>query len=109
MRREALSNIGAEPCVDLLGVSNALQDVDVIQSVALLRAMRFGGQPRLNLAAGLPAEALAKAGGAEGDRTPDLRNAIATLSQLSYGPVPDALGELSPAGKGEIVRPASKS
>src|SRR6476661_786109 len=25
-------------------------------------------------------------GGAEGDRTPDLRNAIATLSQLSYGP-----------------------
>jgi hypothetical protein len=30
--------------------------------------------------------ALAKAGGAEGDRTPDLRNAIATLSQLSYGP-----------------------
>ena len=26
-------------------------------------------------------------GGAEGDRTPDLRNAIATLSQLSYGPV----------------------
>ena len=29
-------------------------------------------------------------GGAEGDRTPDLRNAIATLSQLSYGPVPCA-------------------
>jgi hypothetical protein len=28
-----------------------------------------------------------KDGGAEGDRTPDLRNAIATLSQLSYGPV----------------------
>jgi hypothetical protein len=26
-------------------------------------------------------------GGAEGDRTPDLRNAIATLSQLSYGPI----------------------
>jgi hypothetical protein len=31
-----------------------------------------------------------KDGGAEGDRTPDLRNAIATLSQLSYGPVPSA-------------------
>ena len=30
-------------------------------------------------------------GGAEGDRTPDLRNAIATLSQLSYGPVPLSL------------------
>ena len=27
-------------------------------------------------------------GGAEGDRTPDLCNAIAALSQLSYGPVP---------------------
>lgn len=30
-------------------------------------------------------------GGAEGDRTPDLRNAIATLSQLSYGPAPARL------------------
>ena len=28
-------------------------------------------------------------GGAEGDRTPDLCNAIAALSQLSYGPVPE--------------------
>ena len=27
-------------------------------------------------------------GGDEGDRTPDLRNAIATLSQLSYVPIP---------------------
>lgn len=26
-------------------------------------------------------------GGAEGDRTPDLCNAIAALSQLSYGPI----------------------
>ena len=26
-------------------------------------------------------------GGIEGDRTPDLRNAIATLSQLSYDPI----------------------
>ena len=26
-------------------------------------------------------------GGAEGDRTPDLRIANATLSQLSYGPI----------------------
>src|ERR1700759_1695805 len=31
-------------------------------------------------------QGLGKDGGAEGDRTPDLRNAIATLSQLSYGP-----------------------
>src|SRR5688500_683141 len=29
-----------------------------------------------------------KNGGAEGDRTPDLYNAIVALSQLSYGPVP---------------------
>ena len=29
----------------------------------------------------------AKAGGAEGDRTPDLSIANATLSQLSYGPI----------------------
>jgi hypothetical protein len=28
----------------------------------------------------------AKRGGAEGIRTPDLRSAIAALSQLSYGP-----------------------
>ena len=30
--------------------------------------------------------------GDEGDRTPDLRNAIAALSQLSYGPEPFAPG-----------------
>ena len=33
-------------------------------------------------------------GGAEGDRTPDLCNAIAALSQLSYGPVPITHQEL---------------
>ena len=32
--------------------------------------------------------AFLEVGGAVGDRTPDLRNAIATLSQLSYGPKP---------------------
>src|SRR3954449_3550977 len=43
-------------------------------------------------------------GGAEGDRTPDLRNAIATLSQLSYGPTSfTPVGETSPTGKGGIV------
>ena len=31
-------------------------------------------------------------GGAEGDRTPDLMNAIHALSQLSYGPVVFSLG-----------------
>lgn len=37
-------------------------------------------------------------GGAEGDRTPDLRNAIATLSQLSYGPTVSAhLGDVRPS------------
>ena len=34
-------------------------------------------------------------GGAEGDRTPDLRNAIATLSQLSYGPIPSGRQPIS--------------
>ena len=40
--------------------------------------------------AGLPAEAAlaAKAGGAEGNRTPDLCSAIAALSHLSYSPAP---------------------
>jgi hypothetical protein len=46
-------------------------------------------QPHACLA-GKPAEPKlaqrAKAGGAEGIRTPDLRSAIAALSQLSYGP-----------------------
>lgn len=36
--------------------------------------------------AGLPAEALAKAGGPKRDRTADLLNAIEALFQLSYGP-----------------------
>ena len=36
---------------------------------------------------GLPSfEQLARAGGAEGNRTPDLCSAIAALSHLSYGP-----------------------
>jgi hypothetical protein len=32
---------------------------------------------------------LRRIGGAEEDRTPDLRIANASLSQLSYGPTPD--------------------
>ena len=47
-----------------------------------------------------PALAIApRIGGAEGDRTPDLRIANATLSQLSYGPI--ARFELS-AGRGGL-------
>ena len=34
-------------------------------------------------------KAFGEIGGAEGDRTPDLLNAIQALSQLSYGPVFD--------------------
>ena len=30
---------------------------------------------------------MSKNGGAEGNRTPDLYNAIVALSQLSYGPI----------------------
>ena len=40
----------------------------------------------LNNPAGVPAEALAKAGGARRDRTADLLHAMQALSQLSYGP-----------------------
>jgi hypothetical protein len=51
---------------------------------------------------GYATDPISGVGGAEGDRTPDLRNAIATLSQLSYGPTSfRALGELSRAGKAE--------
>ena len=35
-----------------------------------------------------PARRLVKAGGAEGNRTPDLCSAIAALSHLSYSPAP---------------------
>ena len=37
-------------------------------------------------------------GGAEGNRTPDLRIANATLSHLSYGPAPKDAGAKAPAG-----------
>ena len=50
-------------------------------------------------------------GGAEGDRTPDLYNAIVALSQLSYGPDPLVAGlvfpanlPLSPACWGDLER-----
>ena len=39
-------------------------------------------------------------GGAEGDRTPDLRIANATLSQLSYGPTPSTAPRRLRAGSG---------
>ena len=56
-----------------------------------------------NLAAGLVLRKRA-VGGAEGDRTPDLCNAIAALSQLSYGPTClPPLSETSHARKGEIA------
>ena len=37
-------------------------------------------------------------GGAEGNRTPDLLNAIQALSQLSYGPVHEIAARQGPAG-----------
>ncbi len=42
-----------------------------------------------------------KDGGAEGDRTPDLCNAIAALSQLSYGPIDFGT---NPAGCGSALQ-----
>ena len=68
MSFQALFGILAQAGVELIGMADALENVDVIHTP-------------------WPSFANAKAGGAEGDRTPDLRNAIATLSQLSYGPV----------------------
>ena len=88
MRAESLLNAIAKSGVKLFRVIDALKDVDAVHVAALLRSYgATAGNFRLVSAlAGLPAEALAEAGGAVGDRTPDLRNAIATLSQLSYGP-----------------------
>ena len=43
-------------------------------------------------------------GGAEGNQTPDLRNANAALYQLSYSPVPDARKLASVRGKPRRVR-----
>ena len=40
-------------------------------------------------------------GGAEGIRTPDLRSAIAALSQLSYGPVAHAANRSDAVGRNE--------
>src|SRR4029079_15291146 len=53
-----------------------------------------------------------KDGGAEGDGTPDLRNAIATLSQLSYGPnprMPAPLGEFFIGANGKSDQLSSSS
>jgi hypothetical protein len=44
-----------------------------------------------------------KNGGAEGSRTPDLRNAIAALSQLSYGPEAPSLSRPGLVWNGEKV------
>src|SRR5690349_3503309 len=109
VRCQSRLHVSTQAGVKLIGLAQTLQDIDVMQlarssfAPSELRRTAFSSSRSL---AGLPAEAPsgAKAGGAEGDRTPDLRNAIATLSQLSYGPTSfDALGELSPAGKGEMI------
>jgi hypothetical protein len=53
---------------------------------ALLR-QGYEGQPSLNLPLAVPAEALAKAGGPKGIRTPRLFHAMEALYQMSYGPL----------------------
>jgi len=52
VRREPLLNVRAKTGIELVGVRQALKDVDVIQP-ALLRAMRFGGQPSPQYVAGV--------------------------------------------------------
>jgi hypothetical protein len=50
-------------------------------------------------------------GGAEGNRTPDLYNAIVALSQLSYGPNLEsgATGEIARASPRKLPREAIRS
>ena len=48
-----------------------------MRRIVRARMPRSGGHPKRQ-----------KNGGAEGNRTPDLYNAIVALSQLSYGPEP---------------------
>src|SRR4051812_19517564 len=61
-----------------------------LQSLPEAKSDRSSGSlPALPAHEDLPAEARrAKAGGAEGNRTPDLCSAIAALSHLSYSPAP---------------------
>ena len=61
-------------------------------------AVRLTGYPILQIT-DVPRTSYLQDGGAEGDRTPDLCNAIAALSQLSYGPVPAPLGGSVPLRK----------
>ena len=42
--------------------------------------------------------------GGEGDRTPDLVNAIHALSQLSYAPVPISRPRMAPRQHGNVAR-----
>ena len=61
---QALLNISGKTGIILVRMINALNDVNESQRPVLLRSSSFGGQPWLKLAAGLPAVASAKAGGA---------------------------------------------
>jgi hypothetical protein len=64
---------------------------DVLESQLHLGSLNSAAAPPLvgcrNFCRLLWVLAREKFGGAEGDRTPDLMNAIHALSQLSYGPV----------------------
>ena len=62
-----------------------------------------GLAPRLTVAK-VPAPRPAKAGGAEGNRTPDLDIANVALSQLSYGPKRRAFARGVAGGAGIMVR-----
>jgi hypothetical protein len=90
VRLEALVKIGGDTYIMLRGKGKALEKIykasgDTLRSGKALHPYRSRRKK-----AGLPPEALeasrAKGGGAEGNRTLDLLNAIQALSQLSYGP-----------------------
>ena len=60
--------------------------IPLIRLAAPLR-IKLRGTPFAKASGGLPPEALAKGGGAEENRTPDLDIANVALYQLSYRPI----------------------
>ena len=68
-----------------MGIVDGLYNTTELQNVgtrSLMGALQAGpGEVSVTLISG----------GAEEDRTPDLRIANATLSQLSYGPIPSSI------------------
>ena len=96
MFSQSCLQIAGSTHVSLVWVQLRNDDVDVVHAKSVLDVVGFepsfaqrapAGSLRPASSAGLPAEALAKAGGAEGNQTPDLFIANEALYRLSYSPV----------------------